>query len=265
MKVKSLRDRKGKVDREFVIAEDGSYIRNKKTGKKINIYTLKKGYRACSLRLNGHYYKRIGIHILQWLAWKGKIPKGFLIHHNGKDKNGKYDRLNNHIDCLRCITMSEHMKIHNSGENHPLYGTHRTEETKKKIGKSRIGKYAGENNSMWGKHHTEEACRKISISKIGKRDSEEVRRKKSESQIGLQAGEKNPMAKLTNNEAEEIIRLFYIEHLTYQDIVNKYDVSVTCIKRVTNGHSYNPDHLSKSELIRQTQENFSIKKSYFLE
>lgn len=46
-------------------------------------------------------------------------------------------------------------------ENHPFYKKHHTDESKIKISKSKIGKYAGEGNPMYNKHHTEETKVKI--------------------------------------------------------------------------------------------------------
>ena len=90
-----------------------------------------------------------------------------------------------------------------SGENHPLWGTHRSNETKVKIGnanrgkkrslkfieqliaRNASGKNVGEKNSMFGKHHTEETKEKIRIAALkrkinpmkGKKHSEETRQK----------------------------------------------------------------------------------------
>lgn len=71
-----------------------------------------------------------------------------------------------------------------SGEKHPMYGKHKSEETKKKIGKAQIGKFVseetrekirkaqtwqkGKNNPRYGKHCTEETKRKISEALSGK-------------------------------------------------------------------------------------------------
>ena len=35
MKMRYLRDKEGKVDKTYIISEDGSYIRDKRTGKKL--------------------------------------------------------------------------------------------------------------------------------------------------------------------------------------------------------------------------------------
>lgn len=92
------------------------------------------------------------------------------------------------------------------GEGHYRFGTHHTEETKRKISKSNKGKKpttetrrklkenhydcSGENNPMFGKQHTEETKRKISDSKMGQGlgipKSEETKRKMSESSYLLE-------------------------------------------------------------------------------
>jgi group I intron endonuclease len=74
------------------------------------------------------------------------------------------------------------------GENHPLFGKHLSEETKKKISQTLIGKMVGENNPMFGKHLSEETKKKISESQKGKHCSEETKRKLSEAL----SGEKSP-------------------------------------------------------------------------
>ena len=55
-----------------------------------------------------------------------------------------------------------------SGENHPWYGKHHTEETKEKISASRKGKYKGENNSFFGKRHSKENIEKMKGTHSGK-------------------------------------------------------------------------------------------------
>lgn len=61
---------------------------------------------------------------------------------------------------IKCaIVSSERVK----GKNHPMYGKHHKNSSKKKMSKSHKGKMMGENNPMYGKHHTEEWKIKNSI------------------------------------------------------------------------------------------------------
>ena len=55
-----------------------------------------------------------------------------------------------------------------SGENHPMYGKHHTQETKEKISVSRKGKYKGEDNPFFGKRHSEEDIEKMKGTHSGK-------------------------------------------------------------------------------------------------
>lgn len=60
-------------------------------------------------------------------------------------------------------------------------GTHRTEETRKKMS---MAAKERKNHPMWGKHHSEETKRKMSEAKWGKHLSEETRNKMSEGKKG---------------------------------------------------------------------------------
>ena len=102
-----------------------------------------------------------------------------------------------------------------SGEKHPMYGKHHTEEAKKKI--SELTK--GCNNPMYGKHHSEEVKQRLrelhqgshlseetkqKLSEMrkgenhpfyGKHHSEETRQKLSKAKIGKYRGKNSPHAK----------------------------------------------------------------------
>lgn len=80
-----------------------------------------------------------------------------------------------------------------TGENHPMYGKHRSEETKEKISYAHKGKHnseeakikmsearKGEKHPMYGKHHSEYTKRKISDSLKGHHHNEESKKKMSE-------------------------------------------------------------------------------------
>ena len=75
-----------------------------------------------------------------------------------------------------------------SGEKHPLYGKHRTEETKQKIRKAN----SGEKHPLYGKHLTEEQKYKQSEKMIGVEFTEEHRQKISKAKKGKTKGQNNP-------------------------------------------------------------------------
>jgi len=93
------------------------------------------------------------------------------------------------IPCSSCghkgMVCSEETKIKlslsKSGKNHPMYGKHHSEESKRKIRKN-MPDFSGANHYMYGKHHTEETKRKLSKSHKGIFPNKETRYKMSISQ-----------------------------------------------------------------------------------
>lgn len=63
----------------------------------------KSNYYLSSKKING---RRLRLHIYVWTKSKGKIPKGYHIHHVDKNK------LNNDISNLMCVTKKEHESLH---------------------------------------------------------------------------------------------------------------------------------------------------------
>jgi hypothetical protein len=239
MKMRFLRDGEGKKDRRYMIAEDGSYIRDKETGKKLDeksgdIYVYQ-GYRVINLKINRRHYTYMKICRLQWLTWKGIIPKRYHIHHKEFDKDRRINvklKLNDGINNLDCVTNSKHRIIHTLGEKNPFYKKHHTEEWKRNHSKA----VSGKNNYMYKKHHSKEALEKI---------SEAV------------SGENHPLVKISDKEVEEIRCLRYIENWTYQSIADEVGTSISNVNHIVNGHSRNKDPLTnkiltKQELIQQT-------------
>jgi len=95
-------------------------------------------------------------------------------------------------------------------------GIHKSEETKLKISNTESGKYVSaetrkkQSNSHKGKKHTEE------------------RRKKQSLRI---TGEKNPAAKLSNKQVENIILCIINNEFTVKQLAKKYNVSIHTIYR----------------------------------
>ena len=129
------------------------------------IITNSKGEIQKTYILNGRSYFK-GHKVYEWqLHTHLGYKKGFDIHHI--DEN----IMNNSLENLVYLTKSEHSKLHNKGENHPMYGKHLSEETKKKLSESQ----KGENSPMYGKHLSEETKKKLSESHKGKTSSNKDR------------------------------------------------------------------------------------------
>lgn len=120
------------------------------------------------------------------------VPKEKLVVHH-IDINPR----NNNLSNLQWLTDEEHGRLHNKGEKHPMYGTHHSEEHRKKISEANKGRVfseetrkkigdaqRGEKSHMYGKHLSLETKRKMSESRKGKTLSEETRQKMSERQKG---------------------------------------------------------------------------------
>lgn len=68
-----------------------------------------------TLRESGYYASTTGrrqyLHIAVWTHHRGKIPKGFDVHHRDENKQ------NNCIENLRLLSKSDHGKTHGFGGN----------------------------------------------------------------------------------------------------------------------------------------------------
>ena len=85
------------------------------------------------------------------------------------------------------LEIREKLSNAHKGEKNPIFGKHRSVETKRKISAAKKGKHnnnKGENNPFYGKEHSEETKQKISNAMKGKTFSEETKRKISASKKG---------------------------------------------------------------------------------
>ena len=105
-----------------------SYLQNKFIGNK-----HPKGYIYTTLTGDDGKQYSIKFHRFIWECSNGDIPEGFDIHHiNG-------DKMNNSINNLELMERYSHNHLHKSGENHPMYGKHHSEETRVKMSISHVG------------------------------------------------------------------------------------------------------------------------------
>ena len=110
-----------------------------------------KGYLMVGLTKNGKQ-KKFKIHRL--------VAEAFIPNPEGKPCIDHINtiRNDNRVENLRWVTYKEnnnnqltkkkYSENHReqTGENHPMYGKHHSEETKKKMSEAKKGKYCGENN-----------------------------------------------------------------------------------------------------------------------
>ena len=93
---------------------------------------------------------------------------------------------------------------HPSGENHPMFGKHHTEETIAKMSEAHLGQIA------WNK---------------GKKMSAEAIENNRQAQIGLQSGEKNPMfgvhLQYLSDDQIQQMKILRAEGMSYEKIAKK--------------------------------------------
>lgn len=66
-------------------------------------------------RIKGGYYQRkLDLHVAVMENYIDKaVPKGYHVHHNGKDEMGNFDKNKNDIEHLLLLSSSEHRRLHN--------------------------------------------------------------------------------------------------------------------------------------------------------
>ncbi len=154
------------------------------------------GYFQVSLYKNGISKLKKVHHIVYEIFYDYKLKLDKCVHHIDENKE------NNNFNNLENIPKSEHSSFHNKGENHPLFG----------------------------KHHSEKTRKIMSENKIGKKQSEETKNKISESKKGHLH-----RYKLTN---QLIIYIqIDIEKKIYNqtEIAKKYGIDQTTISRIKTG------------------------------
>jgi len=204
---------------DYIISEDGivlriGRVRGSFIGRRIKSGEDKRGYVGINLSFEKKRYTRIKMHRLIWETWRYKIPDKLQPNHKDGIKN------NNDLDNLEIITPKENVQ-------------HAIELGLRKFSK-------GEKHYMFGKHHTKESKKKISKALIGRKFSKKTREKM-----------RRAKAKLTYKEVEKIRLFSYFNEWTLQKIADRFKVSKGCINGIVQGYKWNPDHLTKEELMSQ--------------
>ena len=105
---------------------------------------IKEGYHRISSKKEGNKGKYL--HRVIFEDFYGEIPEGYVVHHKDGDKT------NNCIMNLQLMKRSDHVSLHESGENHHFYGKNLTPDHRKKLSENHADT-TGENNGMYGKKH----------------------------------------------------------------------------------------------------------------
>jgi hypothetical protein len=151
MKMKRLRvykDGEAIVSDRYLIPENGKYLRDKKTGKKAFPYPHQ-GYMVITIRIGNLWFSQIKMCQLQWMACRGEILEGFVVHHKrfSKDKEKNQElKFDDNINNLNCMSKSKHARLHNLGSHH-------SKESKKKVSKANSGERS--------------SCSKLNNSQVG--------------------------------------------------------------------------------------------------
>ena len=67
-------------------------------------------------------------------------------------------------------------------------------------------------------------------------------------------GEDNPYARFTKREVKEMFhRYYWVKNITHRELAILKGVSYTCIYHLLSGHTYNPEHKAKEQLIRESR------------
>jgi len=114
----------------------------------------------------------------------------------------------------------------------------RSEETKKKISKSKKGKYTGINNGFFGKHHNREQREKWS-----KMDSRKFIGEKNYFYGKSFKGENHPQANFTFKQVSDIREKYKTGNYTQKQIAKEYNVCPTSIGDIVRYKRYLPNLL----------------------
>jgi len=172
-----------------------------------------------------HWIKKLHSHFTEKgynFSWGGEAPMRGLNHSEKTKKK-----------------MSE-SSPRLSGENHHNFGTHPSEETRKKLSNAKTE----EKNNNFGKHLSEETKEKISAAKIGKHLSEETKSKISKNHADA-SGKNNPMYGKTGKNSPR-----WGKHLSKETK-----------QKISDAHSGENHHMFGKHLLKKTREKLSITSS----
>ena len=179
------------------------------------------GYFSMCLSKNNKSETKQIHHLVYEIFNNYKLKDDECVHHDDKNKE------NNYYKNLIKMTLSEHSILHNSGENHPMFGKKCPEHSKRMSGKNNpnFGKnMSGKNNGMFGKHHSNE---------IRKKQSEKMKRRYKSGKLDYK-GENNNNSKLIKENIIEIRKLCDENILTQEEIAKKFNIHRSTVSQIKN-------------------------------
>ena len=212
---------------DYAVSDQGR-VKSFKFGKEIILTSEKnnKGYLCVNLYKNKKPHPK-KIHKLVLEAFK---PNEDLNKTECNHKDGNKE--NNYVENLEWCTRSDNIKHafklglqNNKGENNPMFGRHRSKESKRKQSYIMKEKFInGELNILKGENHP----------MFGKKHSEEWKRKQSEKM----KGENGPNSILTEKNVIQIRKLSNEGNLTQKEIAKKFGVTQATISLIKNGKNW---------------------------
>lgn len=104
-----------------------------------------------SIRDNNDKYTAKPLHNLLAQAFLEKpTPDCDVVHHINHNPS------DNRLENLMWMTRPEHARLHTKGDNHPMWGKHHSEKTKKKMSESMSNAWTDERRREFGKSRTGE-------------------------------------------------------------------------------------------------------------
>lgn len=165
------------------------------------------------------------------LAEEYKISRGAisLVLKNERWSKTKDDKITEE----EYIELKQEISKNRSGENHPLFGTFLSEETKNRISENRKGKCVGKDNPFFGRTGT-------SHPSFGKKLSQEQKIQIAEAQ----SGENSHTAKLTLEQVLEIRQKYNNGTHKIFELVKEYKVSRGCITQIVKNRTWKNTNLA---------------------
>ena len=175
------------------------------------------------------------------------LEKELIRKHQSNNPNNGYNKSTGGKKNTGVVRSEAYIKMLSeraSGEKHPMYGKHHSEESKRKISES----MRGENHYMYGKHHSESTKKKLSESHKRENLSEETLQKMREARLGKPLSEETKR-KLSDAHSKRVMcvetGVIYESVKQAAEAVgrNSTNISAACNGRLNTSGGYHWKHV----------------------